>query len=197
MLSAFNIIIKGHAAAGNMDGARKAFAAMSARGLAPDAVTYNTLLCGFVRGGDMAAAQSLVRTMRLEGVAPDVWTYSTLALGWGRLGQLQQMWGVVQDMQQAGIQPNSVSVALVGWGWVCDITAGRAVLSIKKLVVVPVADRQRSALLNSSVCTGCVCACHVCVCRPRLLLLLMHWRVLGRCSRQIRCCSSCWTTAQT
>lgn len=109
MVSACNIILKGHVAADNNDAARRAFSAMTSRGLAPDAVTYNTLLSGFVRCGDLVRARSLLRTMQVEGVQPDAYTYTSLALGYGRQGQLQEMLNVVQQMQEAGIRPNSVS----------------------------------------------------------------------------------------
>ena len=109
MVSAYNLILKGHVAADNLEAARRTFAAMTSRGLAADAVTYNTLISGFVRAGDMARAQSLLRSMQVEGVVPDGWTFTTLALGYGRQGQLQEMHDVVQQMQQAGVSANSVS----------------------------------------------------------------------------------------
>lgn len=110
MVSAYNVIIKGHIAAGNLDAARKTFVAMTSRGLSPDAVTYNTLISGSAKRGDMAAARSLVHAMQLEGVLPDVWTYTTLALGYGEQGQLQEVRQVVQQMQEAGVRANSVSI---------------------------------------------------------------------------------------
>jgi pentatricopeptide repeat protein len=116
MVSAYNLILKGHVAADNLDAARRAFGAMSARGLSPDAVTFNTLISGFVRRGDVGQARALLRSMRAEGVQPDVWTYTTLALGYGRAGQLAEMRGVVQEMQQAGVAANSVSILY--WAWV-------------------------------------------------------------------------------
>jgi pentatricopeptide repeat protein len=116
MVSAHNLMLKGHVAADNLDAARRTFSAMTSRGLTPDAVTFNTLISGFVNRGDMAQAQSVLRSMRVEGVQPDAWTFTTLALGYGRQGQMQEMRDVVQQMQQAGVKANSVS-----WAGPCPV----------------------------------------------------------------------------
>jgi pentatricopeptide repeat protein len=108
VVSGHNLLMKAHAQAGNTDAARKLFAAMKARGVAPDAVTYNTLLAAFVAAGEVLRARAVLDKMAREGVAPDVWSYSTLLLGLGRAGQLGEAQQVLRDMAAAGLQPNEV-----------------------------------------------------------------------------------------
>lgn len=202
MVSAYNLLLKGHVAADNLDAARRAFGAMSARGLSPDAVTFNTLISGFVRRGDVASAQSLLRRMRGEGVQPDAWTYTTLALGYGRQGQMAEMRGVVQEMQQAGVTPNSVgvlscldlytcvvSIRVAGmWGSVCAAVChgwgglGRGEGSVHHLHVF-------------TLCVGS-CAVSCCVCRRCTLQRSTPLPAQGSCRRLGSCCSSCCTTSQ-
>ncbi|WIA31294.1 hypothetical protein OEZ86_002196 [Tetradesmus obliquus] len=108
VVSGHNLLMKAAAAAGNCDAARKQFAGMKARGLAPDAVSYNTLLAAFVAAGELLRARAVLDKMAREGVAPDVWSYTGLLLGLGRAGQLQEAQGVLGDMTGAGLRPTEV-----------------------------------------------------------------------------------------
>ncbi|WIA11214.1 hypothetical protein OEZ85_011341 [Tetradesmus obliquus] len=108
VVSGHNLLMKAAAAAGNCDAARKQFAGMKARGLAPDAVSYNTLLAAFVAAGELLRARAVLDKMVREGVAPDVWSYTGLLLGLGRAGQLQEAQGVLGDMTGAGLRPTEV-----------------------------------------------------------------------------------------
>jgi pentatricopeptide repeat protein len=109
VVSGHNLLMKAHAQAGNPDAARKLFAAMKARGLVPDAVTYNTLLSVFVSAGELLRAKAVLDKMCREGVAPDAWSYTTLLLGLGRAGQLGEAQQLLASMAAAGLQPNEVS----------------------------------------------------------------------------------------
>ncbi|KAF6255695.1 hypothetical protein COO60DRAFT_1296468 [Scenedesmus sp. NREL 46B-D3] len=115
VLSGHNLLLKAHAQAGNPGAARKLFAAMKARGLAPDAVTYNTLLAAFVAAGEVLRARAVLDKMQREGVAPDAWSYTSLLLGLGRQGQLAEARQVLRDMAAAGLTPNEVRAAAGGW----------------------------------------------------------------------------------
>jgi pentatricopeptide repeat protein len=113
VVSGHNLLMKAHAQAANPDAARKLFAAMKARGLAPDAVTYNTLLGAFVSAGEVLRAKAVLDKMQREGVAPDGWSYTTLLLGLGQAGQLREARQLLGTMAAAGLAPNEVRTALL------------------------------------------------------------------------------------
>jgi pentatricopeptide repeat protein len=112
VVSGHNLLMKAHAQAANPDAARKLFAAMKARGLVPDAVTYNTLLGVFVAAGEVLRAKAVLHKMQREGVVPDGWSYTTLLLGLGQAGQLAEARQVLAAMTAAGLAPNEVRAAL-------------------------------------------------------------------------------------
>lgn len=110
LLSAHNLLMKGHAAAGDAAGARRVFAALRARGLEPDAVSYNSLLSAFVEAGELLRARAVLDKMRREGVAPDAWSYSILARGLGEAGRAAELPALRQEMGDVGLQPDTVCV---------------------------------------------------------------------------------------
>jgi pentatricopeptide repeat protein len=115
VVSGHNLLMKAHAQAANPDAARKLFAAMKARGVPPDAVTYNTLLAAFVSAGEVLRAKAVLDKMQREGVAPDCWSYTTLLLGLGQAGQLAEARQLLGTMATAGLAPNEVRQPLL-WG---------------------------------------------------------------------------------
>eukprot|EP00879_Flechtneria_rotunda_P020750 GHRR01021840.1.p1 GENE.GHRR01021840.1~~GHRR01021840.1.p1 ORF type:complete len:399 (+),score=130.46 GHRR01021840.1:1234-2430(+) len=109
MVSAYNLIMKGHLKAANTNAARKLFVAMKAKGLTPDAVTYNTLLATFVSAGEVLRAKAVMDKMKREAVQPDVWSYTALTVGLGQQMSIKEIQTLLGDMVAAGIEPTEVS----------------------------------------------------------------------------------------
>ncbi|KAG2483919.1 hypothetical protein HYH03_017240 [Edaphochlamys debaryana] len=107
---AYHILIKYHAARGDMDAARRVFAQLRAyRGSkALEISAYNTLLAGFVRLGDLTMARAVVDKARREGAAPDAYTFSCFASGLANSGRLDEAEAVLEEAAAAGVPPSPV-----------------------------------------------------------------------------------------
>jgi pentatricopeptide repeat protein len=107
VVSAHNLLMKPAAAAADPTTARKLFADMRRRGLAPDVVTYNTLLSAFVSAGEPLRARAVADKMSREGVPQDNITRSLLVTAAARQGTaaLSEEWAALVD---AGHEPTMV-----------------------------------------------------------------------------------------
>lgn len=77
----YNTLVKGYAQRGDADGALRAMGRMRARGLAPNAITFNTAMDSAIRASKTCAAWGLLEELRSSGLRPDKFTCSILVKG--------------------------------------------------------------------------------------------------------------------
>lgn len=101
---------------------------MRAKGLRPDATTYNILVDVCRKTGRLEAAHALLPAMKAEGQGPDRVTYNTLAEGYLRVRRFGEAWALLAQAREDGCRPDAVTprlelTALAGLGRDVDVEA--------------------------------------------------------------------------
>jgi hypothetical protein len=114
VVAAHNVLLRAAARAGDAAGARRQFAAMRARGVPPDAVTYNTLAAALAAAGEGAPrARAVLEHARREGVPPDAYGLTAVMRAHATAGELAAAGGVLQEMLAAGVAPTAVTYGVL------------------------------------------------------------------------------------
>mmetsp|Transcript_58585 Transcript_58585/g.170012 ORF Transcript_58585/g.170012 Transcript_58585/m.170012 type:complete len:921 (+) Transcript_58585:3-2765(+) len=101
----FSMVLKGFAAAKQIDKAFGVYGEMRRRGVACSAVTYNTLLDACARSGSMGRAMELLKDMAAANIQADIITYSTIIKGLCAAGNVDQAVDVLEEMKKHGRLP--------------------------------------------------------------------------------------------
>jgi len=106
-------LINAYISSGDVQGARRSFAAMTGSGIRPNVVIYTTLLKGYCAVGDTAAALALFEAMAKEEplpVKPDLRSVNTFIRGCIRVGEIQEADKAFQAMEPRwGLEPDATS----------------------------------------------------------------------------------------
>merc|ERR1719272_854116 len=92
--------MKGYAQSGNPGQALGLLEAMSARGMRPNAITFNTAIDAAVRGAKTDDAWRVLGQMRAAGISPDKFTCSILMKGLSSGATSEQISMVLEMMQR-------------------------------------------------------------------------------------------------
>mmetsp|Transcript_23506 Transcript_23506/g.61162 ORF Transcript_23506/g.61162 Transcript_23506/m.61162 type:complete len:468 (-) Transcript_23506:481-1884(-) len=101
---AFNRLLVGYVARGDMLAATRIFKVMRQNSYAPDRVTWNTLIWGFAHNGDNKRAEAALAQARLQGCPPDARAWSSLLHGYARSGDMEKAEQSLQEMQRQQAQ---------------------------------------------------------------------------------------------
>lgn len=77
-VQAYNMLISGHAQAGDIQAASGMLEAMALRGLVPNRESYNTIISCLCRAGQAQQAQTVVAMAARRGIALDEWAWSAV-----------------------------------------------------------------------------------------------------------------------
>ena len=77
-VQAYNMLICGHAQAGDIGAATATLEAMALKGLVPNRESYNAVISCLCRAGEARQAQKVVEMATRRGIALDEWAWSAV-----------------------------------------------------------------------------------------------------------------------
>ncbi|KAJ3160414.1 hypothetical protein HDU86_000748 [Geranomyces michiganensis] len=110
---AYNILMKGYARMGDLEGSRNVLRRLGETGLQPNMTTYNLFMRMYVKAGKLDAAIGFFERMLAEDIAPDVDSFNVLIDGAGRAGRADVAWRYYQSMLDLAYDPNQRTFSLI------------------------------------------------------------------------------------
>ncbi|KAJ3174906.1 hypothetical protein HDU87_006572 [Geranomyces variabilis] len=110
---AYNILMKGYARMGDLEGSRNVLKRLGESGLQPNMVTYNLFMRMYVKAGKLDAAIAFFDRMLAEDLAPDVDSFNVLIDGAGQAGRADLAWRYYQNMLDLAYDPNERTFSLL------------------------------------------------------------------------------------
>lgn len=78
MVQAYNMLISGHAQAGDIERASGILETMALKGIVPNRESYNTIISCLCRAGEAQQAQHVVAMAARRGIMLDEWAWSAV-----------------------------------------------------------------------------------------------------------------------
>ncbi|KAJ3173081.1 hypothetical protein HDU88_004540 [Geranomyces variabilis] len=109
----YNILMKGYARMGDLEGSRNVLKRLGETGLQPNMATYNLFMRMYVKAGKLDAAIAFFERMLAEDLAPDVDSFNVLIDGAGQAGRADLAWRYYQNMLDLAYDPNERTFSLL------------------------------------------------------------------------------------
>eukprot|EP00892_Ulva_mutabilis_P008970 jgi/Ulvmu1/6445/UM003_0075.1 len=142
-VEAYNMLICGHAQAGDIAGASAVLESMALKGLPPNRSSYNTLISCLCRAGEAQQAQHVVSMAERRGIQLDEWAWSAVIQVHIEAKQLPAVRAVMREMRNHGVKLGPVTVCQLLKS--CELEASQvaakaAAVAVWKLVLVTQAE---------------------------------------------------------